>query len=80
MQFCFILIQKGDTFDTLMIQKPINLSPPPPVSSSKGATGDFEQKMESLKKEARRARASRQSAQGLTDLVASALSEVEATI
>ena len=71
---------EGDTFDTLMIQKPINLSPPPMSSNASATGGDFDQKMELLKKEARKARASRQSAQGLTDLVTSVLSEVEASI
>ncbi len=59
-----------------MIQKPLNLkSPPSLVPDSNGE--DFEGKMESFRREARKARASRQSAQGLTDLVASALTEAE---
>jgi len=68
----------GDTFDTLMIQKPLNLHPPPSIAPSHGnVSGTFEEKVKSFNKEARRARESRQSAEDLTNLVASALSEVE---
>ena len=71
----------GDTYDTLMIQKPLNLKPPPPIEESDNTNSDdFDGKMASFRKEARRARASRQSAQGLTDLVSSALSEVDTTL
>lgn len=71
----------GDTYDTLMIQKPLNLKPPPLTEESdETLSDDFDGKMASFRKEARRARASRQSAQGLTDLVSSALSEVETTL
>ena len=61
-----------------MIQKPLNLNPPPRITAA--ITDEFDQMMESFQKEARGARASRQSAQGLTDLVASALSEAELSI
>ncbi len=67
----------GDTFDTLMIQKPLNLKPPPTIESDTSNVTDFDGKMASFRKEARRARESRKSAQGLTDLVSSALSEVD---
>lgn len=62
-----------------MIQKPLNLSPPQSISSGPVHSENFEEKVASFHKEARKARASRQSAQGLTNLVASALSEVEAS-
>jgi hypothetical protein len=58
-----------------MIQKPFNLSPPPPITSV--AIGDFHKRIASFRKETRKARASRMSAEGLTDLVQSALSEVD---
>lgn len=76
----FLCKLTGDTFDTLMIQKPLNLSPPQSISSGPVNSDTFEEKVASFHKEARKARASRQSAQGLTNLVASALSEVEASI
>ena len=69
----------GDTFDTLMIQKPLNLDPPPPIISSSTVTNDFEAKIASLRTESRKARTSRQSAQGLTNLVHSVLDEVQKT-
>ena len=68
---------EGDTFDTLMIQKPLNLRAPPSLVADTGGDDDFDGKMESFRREARKARASRQSAQDLTNLVSSALSEVE---
>jgi hypothetical protein len=63
-----------------MIQKPLNLKPPPSISSSIAKDENFEEKIALFQREARKARVSRQSAQGLTDLVASALSEVEDAI
>ena len=63
---------KGDTFDTLMIQKPFNLKCPPPMSSS---IGDFEEVVASFRRASRNARTSRKSAQELNSLASSALNE-----
>ncbi len=68
-----------------MIQKPLNLSPPPSMESfyvitNSANSANFEDKVNSFQKEARKARESRQSAEGLTSLVASALAEAEASV
>jgi len=58
-----------------MIQKPLNLDCPPPITSA-SSVDDFEKTTASFKRVSRVARTSRQSAQEMTNLVASALSEV----
>jgi len=57
-----------------MIQKPKNLSEPPPLKNL--CVTEFEEVADSFKKEARSARSSRQSAQDMSSMVGSALSEV----
>lgn len=68
----FLCKLTGDTFDTLMIQKPLNLKCPSQMSSS---IGDFEEVVASFQRASRNARTSRKSAQELNSLASSALNE-----
>eukprot|EP00557_Chaetoceros_sp_GSL56_P001379 CAMPEP_0176495194 /NCGR_PEP_ID=MMETSP0200_2-20121128/10519_1 /TAXON_ID=947934 /ORGANISM="Chaetoceros sp., Strain GSL56" /LENGTH=542 /DNA_ID=CAMNT_0017893041 /DNA_START=546 /DNA_END=2175 /DNA_ORIENTATION=- len=69
----------GDIFDTLSIQKPSNLDSPPPIVSGSSITEGFEKKMESFRLASRKARSSRRSAQGLSDLISSVMTNVNAS-
>lgn len=65
----------GDIYDTLMIQKPLNLEPPPPIESGNKLSNDFDRKMQSFCKAQRKARNSRKSAEDLSNVLASVLAE-----
>lgn len=68
----------GDTFDTLVIPKPLNLSPPPKDSvAQEKSLDEFQAAFASFKKASKSARTSRQSAQDISNLVNQALAEVE---
>ena len=70
--------QKDDTFDTLMVQKPINLENPPKIEvPEKASMDDFEKTVASFHRDSRCARTSRQSAQEFSNLIEDALAEVQ---
>lgn len=71
---------EGDIFDTLLIQKPSNLENPPPIISGLSITNSFEKKMQSFRAVSRKARSSRKSAQGLSNLIASVMTDVNASV
>lgn len=70
----------GDVFDTLLIQKPSNLDKPSPIFSGPSITQGFEKKMESFRLASRKARSSRRSAQGLSNLISSVMTDVHASL
>ncbi len=59
-----------------MIQMPLNLSPPPPITSSDNITDSFDQKMKSFYNVQRKARLSRRSAEDLSNVISTVLSDV----
>jgi hypothetical protein len=63
-----------------MIPKPVNLEPPPAIVCGNTITNNFEKKMESFCNASRKARSSRRSAQGISDLVSSVLTDVQDTL
>ena len=63
-----------------MIPKPLNLEPPPAIVCGNTISNNFEKKMESFCLASRKARSSRRSAQGISNLVSSVLGEVQATL
>ncbi|EED92759.1 predicted protein [Thalassiosira pseudonana CCMP1335] len=72
----------GDTFASLAVEKPANLSAPTkrqPKSSADGKSLDqeFRRRVQSFQRASRSARTSRQSAQELTNLITSALDEIK---
>jgi len=73
-------LHAGDTYDTLMIPKPLNLEPPPAIVCGNTITDNFDKKMNSFCVATRKARSSRRSAQGLSNLISSVLSDVQSTL
>ena len=68
----------GDKCQPVMIQKPKNLAPPPPLQ--KACLNEFKEVAKSFNEEARGARSTRQSAQSMSSLVESALEEVSSEL
>ncbi len=63
-----------------MIPKPLNLEPPAAIVCGNTISDNFEKKMESFCNASRKARSSRRSAQGMSNLVSSVLTEVQDTL
>jgi hypothetical protein len=63
-----------------MIPKPLNLEPPLAIVCGNTISNNFEKKMESFCNASRKARSSRRSAQGMSNLVSSVLTDVQATL
>jgi len=67
-------------FDSLQIQKPLNLNSPPSIVCGNTISTKFEKKMESFRVASRKARSSRRSAEGLSTLVQSVMTEVQTSL
>jgi len=67
-------------FDSLQIQKPLNLNSPPSIVCGNTISSKFEKKMESFRVASRKVRSSRRSAEGLSSLLQSVMSDVQASL
>jgi hypothetical protein len=78
--FPFLAKLSGDTMETLQVKKPLNLIPPPPISSGTSISEEFDRKMDSFVKTTRMCRSSRRSAQGLSNILSSVLTEINCSL
>lgn len=78
--FPFLAKLAGDTMDTLQVKKPLNLIPPPPISSGTSISEEFDRKMDSFVKTTRMCRSSRRSAQGLSNILSSVLTDIKCSL
>jgi hypothetical protein len=76
----FLAKLSGDTMETLQVKKPLNLIPPPPISSGTSISEEFDRKMDSFVKNTRMCRTSRRSAQGLSNILSSVLTEIKSSL
>jgi len=67
-------------FDSLQIQKPLNLNSPPSIVCGNTISSKFEKKMESFRVASRKVRSSRRSAEGLSTLLQTVITDVQASL
>ena len=67
-------------FDSLQIQKPLNLNSPPSIVCGNTISSKFEEKMESFRVASRKVRSSRRSAEGLSILLQTVMTDVQASL